>query len=497
MANEFNNFFSNVGKQISETIQPVDKPATDYAQNNANVNQLSFGQLSQQEYISIINGMLPKSSTDINGISTKLIKLLKFELMTSLLHLFNLRSNSGKFPSKLKSSRTIPIFKSGDPLSCDNYRPISLLSALSKILEKFVANKLVDHLEGNNLLYSNQYGFLRNRSTIHNLSQLTNFITKELNEKKYVVGVFLDLRKAFDVVPHSFLLEKLKHLGIDGLEWDWFCSYLKDRKQQVEINGELSIESLIDISVLQGSILGPILFLCFINDLPNATSLFTSMFADDTATAKSGRDLKQLITEVNVEINKMANWFRSNKMAVNVSKTKYIIFRNKGMPVNIDETGPVVYDDNEIGKPLNRNKIKPLDRVHNDNVNTSDRSYKLLGLYLDEYLSFYTHCNTVCTKLAKSNFIINKVKNFVPQHALRTLYFALVHPHLLYCLPLYGCTSAKNINKIVKMQKRSIRVITKSSYTAHTAPLLQQLNILPFKNLISLHTMSINALDLL
>jgi hypothetical protein len=177
-------------------------------------------------------------------------------------------------------------------------------------------------------------------------------------------------------------------------------------------------------------------------------------------------------------------------MAVNVSKTKYIIFRNKGMPVNINETGPIVYDDNEIGKPFNAEKVKVLDRVCNDNVNINDRHYKLLGLLLDEYLSFDAHCNLVCSKVAKSNYIINKAKNILPTGALKTLYFALVHPHLLYCLPVYGCTSAKNITKIEKMQKRAVRVITKSSYMAHTAPLMQKLKILPFKQLI-LYTQSL------
>ena len=119
------------------------------------------------------------------------------------------------------------VFKSGDPLNCDNYRPISLLSSISKILEKFVANQLINHLEYNKLLYEHQYGFQRNKSTIHNLVHLTNFVSKELNEKKFVIGVFLDLKKAFDVVNHSILLKKLNHLGLNGRVLDWFTSYLQ------------------------------------------------------------------------------------------------------------------------------------------------------------------------------------------------------------------------------------------------------------------------------
>ena len=227
--------------------------------------------------------MEAKTSVDSSGINMKMIKFLKYELAKPLAHLFNLSLNSGIFPSKLKTSRTVPIFKSGDNTSCDNYRPISLLSSISKILEKIVANNLVSHLENNNLIYENQYGFLRNKSTVHNITMLTNKIAKELNEKKFVIGIFLDLRKAFDVVGHDILLQKLKKLGINDIELKWFTSYLNNRQQFTDISGKHSSYRPIDISVLQGSILGPILFLCFINDLHLATDLFTLLFADDTS----------------------------------------------------------------------------------------------------------------------------------------------------------------------------------------------------------------------
>ena len=150
-------------------------------------------EISQGHLIHLIDNMEPKHSKDINGLNTKLIKDLKYELATPLVHLFNLSIRTGKFPTGLKTSRTIPIHKAGDSTKCDNYRPISLLSAISKILEKFVAEQLTNHLEYNKLLYKHQYGFQRNKSTVHNLLNLTNFVTKELNDKKYVVGVFLDL----------------------------------------------------------------------------------------------------------------------------------------------------------------------------------------------------------------------------------------------------------------------------------------------------------------
>ena len=491
MAEEFNNFFTSAGRRVADSIQPVNRDPIDFLPSlDPPPPTLEFLEISQGKLINIIDEMDSKTSTDINGLTAKLIKFIKYEIATPLVHLFNLSIRTGKFPSKLKTSRTIPIFKAGDRLSCDNYRPISLLSAISKILEKFIAGQLVHHLEFNKLLYEHQYGFQSNKSTVHNLTQLTNFVTKEINEKKFVVGIFLDLKKAFDVVSHDILLKKLKHLGINNKSLDWFASYLAGRSQQVDINGNLSSNKPIDISVIQGSILGPILFLCFINDLHLATTLLSLLFADDTAGLKSGHEISQLIKDVNTELNKLANWFRANKMAVNISKTKYIIFKPKGTKINIKVNEGVVFDNNEIGQTWDKDKVTPLDRIYNDNPDPNNRTYKLLGLYLDEHLSFDYHCTHVCTKLAQSNFIINRAKNFLPTPTLKTLYFAMVHPHLLYCLPLYACTSSKNITKIEKMQKKSIRIITKSSYHEHTAPLFSTLKIMPFKTLIT-YTQSI------
>jgi len=485
IAEEFNTFFTSAGRKVADLVEPISKDSTSFLPHiDPPPHTLELRTLTQGELIHIINNMESKSSTDSNGMSTKLIKLLKYELATPLVHLFNLSIRTGKFPSKLKTSRTVPIFKAGDSSSCDNYRPISLLSSISKILEKHIANQLVNHLEQNKLLYEHQYGFQKNKSTVHSLLHLTNYVARELNERKYVVGVFLDLKKAFDVVSHDILLKKLEHLGIKEIALNWFTSYLEGRSQQVDINGSTSSMKAIDISILQGSILGPILFLCFINDLHHVTNLLTLLFADDTAGLKAGHDLKQLITEVNVEINKIANWFRANKMAVNISKTKYIIFKNKGVQIKLNENEGVVYDNNEIGQPHDINKVTRLDRIYSDNPDTQDRTYKLLGLYLDEHLSFNHHCKHICTKLAQSNFIINRTKNFLPPTALKTLYFAMIHPHLLYCLPLYACTSNSNITMIEKMQKKAIRTITRSSYTAHTAPLFTSLKIMPFRQLI-------------
>jgi len=482
IAEEFNAFFTEVGKKISDSVEPVDSPPDDFL--TPDCPKLNLSTISQAELIDTINIMEPKSSTDIHGISMKLIKELRYQIALPLTHLFNLSITTGKFPSKLKTSKTIPIFKAGNPLLCDNYRPISLLSSLSKLLEKIISIKLVNHLEINHLLHNHQYGFQRNKSTVHHLLHLTNYVSEQLNSKKYCLGVFLDLKKAFDVVNHDILIKKLKKLGIEGISLSWFTSYLDGRTQCVNIGGETSASRNLDLSVLQGSILGPILFLCFINDLSLSTTLLALLFADDTIALASDTNIPRLIDHVNVELQKLANWFRKNKMAVNISKTKYMIFRPRGSVVDLQGKN-VLFNNNEIGKPINENLISKLERCYNDHPDKDHRTYKLLGVLFDEYLSFDPHVQKICSKISQSNFIISRAKNSLNKTSLKMLYHSMIHPHLMYCLPVYGCTSLKNINKLNKAQRKAIRTISKAKYNDPTQLLFKDLKILPFDKLIT------------
>ena len=290
IAEEFNSFFTKAGRGIANLVETITKKPTDFLPIS-NTPQLRLDNISQHQIIDIISAMDSKASVDASGVNMKMLKFIKYQIALPLSHLFTLSVTTGVFPAKLKTSKTIPIFKAGDRLSCDNYRPISLLSTISKILEKIVANSLVNHLELNTLLFENQFGFLRNRSTIHNVTKLTNRISRDINEKKFVIGIFLDLKKAFDCVSHDILLAKLQKMGINDLALDWFTDYLSNRYQYTDIGGFKSTEKIIDISVLQGSILGPILFLCFINDLHLSTNLLTLLFADNTVGLDSDHDL--------------------------------------------------------------------------------------------------------------------------------------------------------------------------------------------------------------
>jgi hypothetical protein len=480
IANHFNSFFTSIGKKISDDVQSVDIQPEDYINYGRNIPEFVLGNTTPEHILKIISKFKPKPSCDIHGVSTKMVKFIGREIATPLSYIFNLSLESGIFPLMLKQCRVIPIYKAGNRLDVDNYRPISLLSSISKILEKIVAEKLLFHLTNNDLLYTHQYGFIPKRSAEHNLLHILNYVTAALNDGNYCVGVFLDLKKAFDVCSHSILLKKLKKMGINGTTYKWFENYLSGRTQKVDINGNLSDEQNLDISVIQGSTLGPILFLCYINDFFSATSLFSVLFADDTTCLSKGKKLNELLAYVSTELQKIAVWFRANKMAVNTMKTKFIVFRTQGKKINPEEC-ILYFNNNEPGKPVNPNLIYPIDRIYNDGP---EKSFKLLGVMFDEYLSFDAHISHLCTKISKSLFCINRIKNFVEQNARIKLYYAMVHSHLSYCINVYGCAYSTNLQRLRVKQKEAVRIISNAGYRDHTSPLFKQNLILPLDEMI-------------
>lgn len=207
------------------------------------------------------------------------------------------------------------------------------------------------------------------------------------------------------------------------------------------------------------------------------------MFADDTFTLKSDSDLNSLIHSVNTEINKMAVWFRANKLAVNISKTKYMIFRMKGKKLE-ENTPEIMYNENEPNTPVDQSLITPLERFHDDHISKDCRAYKLLGIYLDEHLTLDAHTNHLKSKLTRSLYCIKQAKHIIPPKGLKSLYFALIHSHLTYCTLIMSGITAKNRSILIKTQKKAIRIITNSSYNAHTNPLYLKHKILPYDSLI-------------
>ena len=253
-------------------------------------------------------------------------------IIVPLHYLINLSLESGYIPKELKIAKIVPVFKDGDCHNYTNYRPISLISSFAKLLEKIVARQIVRFLNEQNIIYKHQYGFRATHNTSQPVLHFADKIYNALNQNPQAktLSIFIDLKKAFDTVDHTILLKKMEHYGIRGLSNVWFQNYLSEREQFVYINGAESSKQKILCGVPQGSVLGPLLFLIFINDLPNATELLTLLFADDTTFQISGVNVDLLYEKANFELEKAAEWFKSNKLTLNVKKNKiYVVHRKK------------------------------------------------------------------------------------------------------------------------------------------------------------------------
>ena len=254
----------------------------------------------------------------------------------------------------------------------------------------------------------------------------------------------------------------MENLGIRGVARAWFENYLSNRQQYMELDGVKSETKMITCGVPQGSILGPILFLIYINDIQKCTSLDVLSFADDTTIMSSSNDIKGLYDKMNFELGELSKWFKANKLCLNVKKTKYILFGpNRANTVRQCRDLDILIDG------------KTVDQISHTN---SDKSFKFLGIYIDETLSWRYHIQKVCAKISSSNYIINKVKNVLPKSALKSIYLSLVHSHICYGLVLWG--ASKISNRVHKLQKRAIRTINHKSYNYHTDPLFKICEIL-------------------
>ena len=243
---------------------------------------------------------------------------------------------NGIFPSKLKIAKVIPLFKKGDIQLFGNYRPISLLSSVSKVFEKAAYGHLYEYFSSHALFYDSQYGFRKYHSTELAALELVDRIHKEIDENKTPFSVFIDLSKAFDTLDHDILLHKLQYYGITGTALDWFRSYLTERYQYVDYNGASSSMKLLTTGAPQGSILGPLLFIIYMNDIHTVSNNFFILYADDTTltsplcsfTYGGYHDINRVSTLINSEITKISEWLSVNKLSLNANKTKSMIFHN-------------------------------------------------------------------------------------------------------------------------------------------------------------------------
>ena len=362
IANGFNTFFAGIGPKLASQIGSSETNFETFL-NNKNPSSFQFSRISEIDILRICRQLRPKLSSGADFISTKLLKEIAPLIITPLHYLINLSLETGFVPKEFKIAKIVPIFKEGDCHDFNNYRPISLLSSFSKLMEKIVSRQLLQFLHINNILYKHQYGFRPGHNTSQPVLHLTEKIYSALNQKPAAktLVIFIDLKKAFDTVDHSILLSKMDHYGIRDTSNLWFKNYLDSREQFVTINGSESERKKIVCGVPQGSVLGPLLFLIFINDLPNSTEFLTLLFADDTTFQITGGDIDQLFSMANSELEKSSVWFKANKLTLNVKKTKYMIFSDQNLTTTANKLYIGSQNIEQVGKTARKNILNLLD----------------------------------------------------------------------------------------------------------------------------------------
>jgi len=437
ISNSFNNFFVNVGQKTEKEIPIVNRSPESFLKDRNDFNFL-LTCVSNDEIISIIKNLDTKKSSGPSGIPTRLLILIPDLIVFPLCKIINTSFTTGIFPEAIKIAKVIPIFKKGSTQNVNNYRPISLLSIFDKIIEKLMYNRVYIFLEKHNILYKHQYGFRKQMSTHQSLINITEKIKNSIEKGKYGCGVFIDLKKAFDTVNHLILFKKLNHYGIRGNALDWFKSYLTNRKQYSFFNGESSELKNITCGVPQGSVLGPLLFLIYINDIPNVSQKLTFfLFADDTNIYYEADDMEELKKVVNNELDGLFKWLCANRLSLNISKTNYLIFHpyNKRLKTNITI------------------------QINEKTIN-EEKSVKYLGVLIDATLSWNIHVTELSKKVARSIGILYKIRPFVNKKIMINLYNSLIYPHLIYAIHVWGSTFKTNLNTLVVLQKKVVRLIT-------------------------------------
>ena len=458
ICNQFNQFFTKIGHETASNIPRANHDFQSYLTPN-NYTQFHFRPINITETENLINSLKPKHSTGQDNINTILLKRLKHELASPLTLIANQMLSSSTFPNPLKIAKVKPLHKKDDREVCNNYRPISLLPSISKILEKVILKQLIEYFTDNNILYTSQYGFRKKRSTEHAILELTDTILKHMDQNVTPTTIFLDLSKAFDTLDHHILLHKLKHYGLNDSALKLCKNYLSERKQYVQLNETKSSQLDISIGVPQGSILGPFFFLIFVNDLPNCSNLLKFItYADDTTLISTiNPQSTDNISLLNTELNKVYTWLCTNKLSLNISKTKSITFHTPQRKV----TPPVI-------------------TINSQKIDKSD-TFNFLGITLDKHMSWKAHINKIKNKISQTIGALNNLRNLLPKAALMHIYNALITPHLNYGILAWG--KSNHVNQILKIQKRAVRVISNAKYNAHTEPLFKNLGILKIEDM--------------
>lgn len=465
----FNEFFCSVGHELAATI-PSDRNINRFDTLPRHPDSMFLRPTTYNEVVSLINQLDSKKCAGPDNISATFIKM-HFEVFAQLIaDVFNEIITTGQFPDCLKVARVIPVYKSGDKKDVNNYRPISTLSVLDKLIEKLIASRVMAYVTKRTdnrpaILYSHQYGFRPGSSTLTATCDLVEDIYSSLDSKLLAATLFIDLKKAFDTIDHDLLVQKLELYGIRGTPLELLKSYLQGRQQYVTIGKHRSGRCPITVGVPQGSNLGPLLFLLFINDIGKLKlNGKARLFADDTSVSYKGGTCEEIQRLMAADIILLNEFFKTNVLSLNLGKTKYMIIHSSRR--RVAEHPPLIVNGQTVEEVS---------------------SYPFLGLVLDSNMSWADHISALKSKLSSLCGIFWRISSFIPYHRMKMLYFALVHSRIQYLVANWGAATKTDLHGLQVLQNRCLKIISHKPILFPTTQLYSNRDsILPVKALYEL-----------
>ena len=438
--------FTTVGPKLAEKIesQPSDDPLK-YLGDKTGETKFKLQPVNVEYVERAIKALNNSKSPGADRIPVKILKDAINLVSKPLTLIYNASLERGIFPQIWKLARVTPIHKAGTKTDVNNYRPISVLSVVSRILEKIVHDQLMEFLKGQNRLCLNQFAFQKLHSTLTCLLNVIDPWFKNSDEGKINLSIFLDLKKAFDTVDHKILLLKLREYGAEGTSHSWFTSYLTNREQFCYFDGSTSSKSSIECGIPQGSCLGPLLFILYINDFENCLkSTIPNMYADDTCVNIASENLNELLIDLKNELENISNWMRINKLSLNASKSEYMVIGHWRQLNKIGNDLPDLVLNNEV--------IKRADKT------------KYLGINIDESLNWKVQYKAIKNKLKGGLSSLRKLKNILPQRKLDQVYKALFESHLRYGNIVWSALSNTKLSQLQRLQTRAKKLIANAKY---------------------------------
>ena len=445
ISNGFNKYFNSIASKLNDSL--IDEPIScmripsfqDFLMPS-NPNSIYLEECTREEVISIIAELDNNKASDI---PIRIIKKVSHIISPILSDYFNIFMAEGCFPEILKIGKITPIFKKGNSEDIGNYRPVSTLPIFGKLFEKVIYSRIYSFVQSQGIVNPNQFGFRKSHSTSHAVNHSVKIIEDALKRQQHVLGIFVDLSKAFDTIDHKTLLSKLDGYGIRGNAHKLIRSYLSKRTQYTEVLGEKSDSLKVEYGVPQGSVLGPLLFILYINDISRSSALgLFIMFADDTNIFVEGMTINEAYRKGNEVLKAIQTYMRCNKLHINMTKCCYINFRPKTSKPLINE-----------GETTNDNLFIenfPIKQVSNT---------KFLGVVIDENLSWDAHLTSLRRKLGYASSTLYKIRDNIPEYLRKELYHTLFESHLTYCISVWGGAPLCKTSKIWTSQKRCLRLL--------------------------------------